>query len=88
MLFAGALLGLVLGAVYGIGLVVFRRARRKTAFPLGPFLIAGAFGGLLLGGARRPDGPRGPPLSECRARRRTLDPPVPINPPERDTPGD
>ncbi|MER0447577.1 A24 family peptidase [Streptomyces sp. Edi4] len=49
-LFAGALLGLVLGAVYGMGLVVFRRAGRKTAFPLGPFLIAGAFGGLLLGG--------------------------------------
>ncbi|MEV5939114.1 prepilin peptidase [Streptomyces sp. NPDC051994] len=50
VLMAGALLGLVLGAVYGIGLVVFRRASRKTAFPLGPFLIAGAFGGLLLGG--------------------------------------
>ncbi|MFE4858981.1 prepilin peptidase [Streptomyces sp. NPDC056670] len=51
VLMAGALLGLVLGAVYAMGLVVFRRASRKTAFPLGPFLIAGAFGGLLLGGA-------------------------------------
>uniref|UniRef100_A0AAU2V400 A24 family peptidase n=1 Tax=Streptomyces sp. NBC_00003 TaxID=2903608 RepID=A0AAU2V400_9ACTN len=50
VLMAGALLGLVLGAVYGIGLVVFRRASRTTAFPLGPFMIAGAFGGLLLGG--------------------------------------
>ncbi|MFG3286092.1 prepilin peptidase [Streptomyces sp. NPDC048111] len=50
VLMAGTLLGLVLGALYGMGLVVFRRASRKTAFPLGPFLIAGAFGGLLLGG--------------------------------------
>ncbi|MFE9406756.1 prepilin peptidase [Streptomyces sp. NPDC006530] len=49
-LMAGALLGLVLGALYGMGLVVFRGAGRKTAFPLGPFLVAGAFGGLLLGG--------------------------------------
>ncbi|MEU8960903.1 A24 family peptidase [Streptomyces sp. NPDC048491] len=51
VLLAGALLGLLLGAVYGVGLVVFRRASRKTAFPLGPFLIAGAFAALLLGGA-------------------------------------
>ncbi|MFG2722943.1 prepilin peptidase [Streptomyces sp. NPDC048416] len=50
-LMGGALLGLVLGALYGMGLVVLRRASRKTAFPLGPFLIAGAFGGLLLGAA-------------------------------------
>ncbi|MFI6687584.1 prepilin peptidase [Streptomyces sp. NPDC050485] len=50
ILLAGALLGLVLGAVYGMGLVVVRRASRKTAIPLGPFMIAGAFGGLLLGG--------------------------------------
>ncbi|WP_053728854.1 prepilin peptidase [Streptomyces sp. WM6378] len=50
VLFAGALLGLVLGAVYGGGLLVLRRANRKAAFPLGPFMIAGAFGGLLLGG--------------------------------------
>ncbi|MEV6043374.1 A24 family peptidase [Streptomyces xanthochromogenes] len=51
VLIAGALLGLVLGAVYGVGLLLFRRASRKAAFPLGPFLIAGALGGLLLGGA-------------------------------------
>ncbi|MEU9098084.1 A24 family peptidase [Streptomyces sp. NPDC048361] len=50
-LFAGALLGLVLGALYGLGLLVLRRASRKAAFPLGPFLIAGAFGALLLGAA-------------------------------------
>ncbi|MFJ8308954.1 MULTISPECIES: prepilin peptidase [unclassified Streptomyces] len=50
VLMAGALLGLVLGAVYGMGLVALRRASRKTAIPLGPFMIAGAFGGLLLGG--------------------------------------
>ncbi|MEU9196260.1 A24 family peptidase [Streptomyces hundungensis] len=52
-LMAGALLGLVLGALYGMGLVVFRGAGRKTAFPLGPFLVAGALGGLLLGGLTR-----------------------------------
>ncbi|GAA2468723.1 prepilin peptidase [Streptomyces mauvecolor] len=50
VLLAGALLGLVLGAVYGGGLLVLRRANRTTAFPLGPFMIAGSFGGLLLGG--------------------------------------
>ncbi|MCX5384947.1 A24 family peptidase; A24 family peptidase; prepilin peptidase [Streptomyces sp. NBC_00083] len=50
-LFSGALLGLVLGALYGLGLLLLRRADRKAAFPLGPFLIAGAFGGLLLGAA-------------------------------------
>ncbi|WP_328315094.1 A24 family peptidase [Streptomyces sp. NBC_00442] len=50
-LLTGALLGLVLGALYGLGLLLLRRASRKEAFPLGPFLTAGAFCGLLLGAA-------------------------------------
>ncbi|MFF4187920.1 prepilin peptidase [Streptomyces sp. NPDC001691] len=50
VLLAGALLGLGLGALYGLGLLVLRRAGRATAIPYGPFLLAGAFGGLLIGG--------------------------------------
>ncbi|GGT34464.1 prepilin peptidase [Streptomyces chromofuscus] len=37
------------GAVYGGALVVLRKAGRKTAIPFGPFLLAGACAGLLLG---------------------------------------
>ncbi|GAA3298374.1 prepilin peptidase [Streptomyces cinereospinus] len=39
------------GAVYGGALVVARKAGRKTAIPFGPFLLAGAYAGLLLGAA-------------------------------------
>ncbi|GGL73694.1 prepilin peptidase [Streptomyces fumigatiscleroticus] len=45
----GTFAGFLLGAVYGGALVVARRAGRKTAIPFGPFLIAGAFLGLLIG---------------------------------------
>ncbi|GHI05737.1 peptidase A24 [Streptomyces cellostaticus] len=45
----GAFAGFLLGAVYGGVLVVVRRAGRKTAIAFGPFLIAGAFLGLLAG---------------------------------------
>ncbi|MEU5509728.1 prepilin peptidase [Streptomyces fungicidicus] len=45
----GTLAGFVFGAVYGGALVVARRAGRKTAIPFGPFLIGGAFTGLLIG---------------------------------------
>ncbi|WP_217133604.1 A24 family peptidase [Streptomyces sp. AC558_RSS880] len=45
----GTLAGFVLGALYGGALVVARRAGRKTAIPFGPFLISGAFTGLLIG---------------------------------------
>ncbi|MGW0314530.1 prepilin peptidase [Streptomyces flavidovirens] len=48
--FAGAFAGFLLGAVYGVGLVILRRAGRKTAIPFGPFMITGALAGLLLGG--------------------------------------
>jgi leader peptidase (prepilin peptidase)/N-methyltransferase len=35
--------------LYGGALVVGRRAGRKTAIAFGPFLLAGAFVGLLIG---------------------------------------
>ncbi|MFI9153682.1 prepilin peptidase [Streptomyces sp. NPDC053367] len=48
-LMLGTFAGFLLGALYGGALVVARRADRKTAIPFGPFLIAGAFLGLLAG---------------------------------------
>ncbi|MFJ8649893.1 prepilin peptidase [Streptomyces sp. NPDC093546] len=49
VLFAGAFAGFLFGAVYGTGLVLLRRASRKSAIPFGPFMIGGALVGLLLG---------------------------------------
>ena len=49
ILFAGAFAGFLLGSLYGVTLVLLRRAGRKTAIPFGPFMIAGAFLGVLLG---------------------------------------
>ncbi|TXS56693.1 prepilin peptidase [Streptomyces sp. t39] len=49
VLFAGAFAGFLLGSVYGVGLMLLRRADRRTAIPFGPFMITGAFLGLLLG---------------------------------------
>lgn len=46
----GTFAGFLSGALYGGALVAARRAGRGTAIPFGPFLIAGAFVGLLLGG--------------------------------------
>lgn len=43
------LAGHVLGAVYGVGRVLARRATRKSEFPFGPFLLAGALLVLLTG---------------------------------------
>ncbi|MGY5048555.1 prepilin peptidase [Streptomyces sp. 900105755] len=45
----GTFAGFLLGALYGGALVAVRRAGRKTAIAFGPFLIAGAFAGLLVG---------------------------------------
>ncbi|MGW0561928.1 prepilin peptidase [Streptomyces sp. NPDC003016] len=56
VLFAGTFAGFLLGAVYGVGLMVLRRAGRRTAIPFGPFMIAGALAGLLLGGLGGPGG--------------------------------
>ncbi|WP_159470594.1 A24 family peptidase [Streptomyces caniferus] len=50
-LVTGGAAGVLLGALYGAGLLIFRRGARGTAMPLGPFMILGAFGGLLLGAA-------------------------------------
>jgi leader peptidase (prepilin peptidase)/N-methyltransferase len=48
---AGLLSGIVLAGLYGAGLVVTGRAGRKTAIPLGPFLAAGTYLGIVAGGA-------------------------------------
>ncbi|MEH0423948.1 prepilin peptidase [Streptomyces sp. B21-083] len=45
----GTFAGFLFGGLYGLALVVARRAGRKTSIPFGPFLIAGAFVGLLIG---------------------------------------
>ncbi|MFF2652104.1 prepilin peptidase [Streptomyces sp. NPDC058045] len=50
ILVTGAALGLLLGGVYGIGLMALRKAGRRSSIPLGPFMLGGAFLGLLLGG--------------------------------------
>ncbi|MFI8518517.1 prepilin peptidase [Streptomyces sp. NPDC085481] len=49
VLFAGAFAGFLFGSLYGLGLVLTRRAGRGSAIPFGPFMIAGALLGLLLG---------------------------------------
>ncbi|MBC7270812.1 MAG: prepilin peptidase, partial [Streptomyces sp.] len=51
VLFLGAFAGLCYGALYGLTLIALRRADRKSAIPLGPFMIGGAFTGVLLGAA-------------------------------------
>nr|WP_203614972.1 A24 family peptidase [Streptomyces sp. SID13726] len=45
----GTCAGFLLGALYGGVLVLLGKAGRKTAIPFGPFLIAGAYAGLLIG---------------------------------------
>lgn len=45
----GTFAGFLFGGLYGLGLVVARRAGRRTSIPFGPFLISGAFVGLLIG---------------------------------------
>ena len=48
-LMLGTFAAFLFGALYGGALVVARRAGRKTAIAFGPFLIAGAYVGLLIG---------------------------------------
>ncbi|MFJ6982512.1 MULTISPECIES: prepilin peptidase [unclassified Streptomyces] len=48
-LMLGTLAGFVLGALYGVALLATGRADRRTAIPYGPFLIAGAYLGVLVG---------------------------------------
>lgn len=49
VLLLGAFAGFLLGALYGLGLMLLRRADRKAAIPFGPFMIGGALVGVLLG---------------------------------------
>jgi len=51
VLLAGVLAGYLLAAVTGIGLLVTRRATRKSHIPFGPFMLAGAFLVILASGA-------------------------------------
>jgi leader peptidase (prepilin peptidase) / N-methyltransferase len=50
-LIAGVFAGFLIGAIYGLGLLVTRRATRQQRIPFGPFMIAGAFLALLAAGA-------------------------------------
>ncbi|WP_424212038.1 prepilin peptidase [Streptomyces sp. BI20] len=45
----GGFLGFLYGAGYGLSLVTRGRAGRRTAFAFGPFMVAGALTGVLLG---------------------------------------
>jgi leader peptidase (prepilin peptidase)/N-methyltransferase len=47
----GAFLGFLFGGVVGGGLVLVRRAGRKSKIPFGPFMLAGALVAILWGGA-------------------------------------
>ncbi|MFF4366320.1 prepilin peptidase [Streptomyces sp. NPDC001594] len=47
---AGAFLGLLYGALYGLAALLTSRATRRTGFAFGPFMAAGALTGVLLGG--------------------------------------
>jgi leader peptidase (prepilin peptidase)/N-methyltransferase len=46
----GALAGFVIGGLVGVGLLVTRRATRRTAVPFGPAMLAGALLAVFLGG--------------------------------------
>jgi leader peptidase (prepilin peptidase)/N-methyltransferase len=48
---AGGFLGFLFGGVVGGGLVLVRRAGRKSMLPFGPFMLAGALVAILWGGA-------------------------------------
>ena len=47
----GAFAAFLLGGVFGLALIAARRAGRKTAIPFGPFMLAGAWIGILAGEA-------------------------------------
>ncbi|MEU6845236.1 A24 family peptidase [Streptomyces sp. NPDC046716] len=49
VLFIGVFAGVLLNGLYALVLVAARRASRKTLIPFGPFMILGAFAGVLLG---------------------------------------
>lgn len=45
----GALLAFVLGGLFGLALIIARKGSRKTAIPFGPWMLAGAWIGILIG---------------------------------------
>ena len=47
----GLFAAFALGALVGVGLMLARRAGRRTALPFGPFLLVGALLGLIVGPA-------------------------------------
>lgn len=49
-LFLGSFAGVTLGALYGVSLVLARRAGPSTAMAFGPFMITGVAAGVVLGG--------------------------------------
>lgn len=49
----GTFAGYLLGALYGIVLMLAGRGGGKTRIPFGPFLVAGAFAGVLMGSCTR-----------------------------------
>ncbi|WBB63449.1 A24 family peptidase [Streptomyces sp. WMMC500] len=50
VLFTGSFAGLLLGAGYAVTMLAARRVGRKTGIAFGPFMIVGAFAGLVVGG--------------------------------------
>jgi leader peptidase (prepilin peptidase)/N-methyltransferase len=50
-LIVGAFAAFLLGGVFGIILLVTRRAGRRTAIPFGPWMLAGAWVGIFIGSA-------------------------------------
>lgn len=50
-LIVGAFAGFLIGAVWGLALIALRRANRKAAVPFGPFMLLGAWIGILAGPA-------------------------------------
>ncbi|MFJ5674197.1 prepilin peptidase [Streptomyces sp. NPDC093097] len=54
VLVAGGAAGTLLGALYGTYLLLVRRVGRQTAMALGPFMIIGAFGVLLVAAVTAP----------------------------------
>jgi leader peptidase (prepilin peptidase) / N-methyltransferase len=45
----GAFLAFLVGGVFGIALMLVRRAGRKSRIPFGPFMLLGAWGGIFFG---------------------------------------
>ncbi|MEL4320544.1 prepilin peptidase [Leifsonia sp. YIM 134122] len=48
-LVVGGFAAFLLGGIFAIGLVLLRKADRKTALPFGPWMLAGAWIGILIG---------------------------------------